>query len=144
MRSASDPSKLQIRGPATAVVVMMLCLAFAGGADAASEAEGCPNQAAALYLDGTGSAPVEVEALREELGEFVNHCNYTLATKDLEEAVGDCAVTAVTIEGSEPLPRLLTMNKGWDEVLGQEEVSPSDGEMAWTWTGDALNCDEAG
>ena len=44
----------------------------------------------------------------------------------------------------EPAPRLLTINKGWDELAAQAEVTLSDGETAWSWTGDNLNCEEPG
>ena len=113
-------------------------------ATVAARAADCSSSIAALYADGTGSAPVADEKVGAELGDDARSCIYTLSEEALEEAVGDCLVTSVTFEGSEPVPRLITINKGWDTLAEQAEVTEADGDLAWSWTGDGMNCGEPG
>jgi len=122
---------------------MMLVLGHTGtGVEAGTD--GCSTGVASLDPDGTASSLIVDEKLHAELGEDVKHCIYTLATEALEEAVGECVVSAVTFEGTEPAPRLFTAIKGWDEIVVQADVTQSGGELAWSWTGDALSCEESG
>ncbi len=146
MRHISGSVKTHLHWPALVVATSLLAFGFADRTDAGTEAGtgGCSSRVVALESDGTSSARVEDEKYRAELGEYVKSCIYTLGTDALEETLGDCVVSSVTFEGSEPAPRLLTVNKGWDEVVAQAEVTQSNDELAWAWTGDGLNCDEPG
>ncbi len=92
----------------------------------------------------TGSAPVQAEDKRSELGEVLKFCAYTIDTEYLENALGSCLVDSVVFEGSDPVPPMLTAVKGWDEIGVQEDVAPTDGELAWPWNTEKLNCEEAG
>lgn len=146
MRGTSGSIRVCRRRAALAVTTSLLALGFIGetAAEAATEGGGCSGQVVPLYLDGTSSEFIADESLRAELGDYLKSCTYTLATDALEEALGDCVVTSATFEGSEPAPRLVSIVKGWDQIAEQAEVIQADSELAWSWTGDGLNCDESG
>ena len=56
-------------------------------ATVAARAADCSSSIAALYADGTGSAPVADEKVGAELGDDARSCIYTLSEEALEEAL---------------------------------------------------------
>ena len=109
------------------------------------KAGSCSAQLVQMEVSGAGSYLVNNEAHHGTVGKFAEQCSYQFPMFSLKESLGDCAVEGVTFEGSQPLPQLINLRKNFEAVVTEGTVeNSSEGDLAWSWASDGLNCDDPG
>ncbi len=124
--------------------LLILALALPGTATFAKAGENeCSSKTLEMELGSAGTYLVG-EANIDEVGKFAGQCAYQFELGILGRTLGRCAIKGVTFEGSDPVPQLVNVKKSFEAVVLEDTVKKGKGPLSWLWSGDALNCSEAG